>query len=229
MSPAVIAIVKGGLGNQLFIYAAARALALRTGRVLYLDSTRGYTQDDYGRSYRLNRFPITAEPMPEGWRIAPTLKHPRHKIIRALNKLLPRDQRSYFAERHHTPPTQLTALQPRRERITLLGYWQNEAYFADHAATIRAELAIPAPTDDQNRVLGEKLAAREGENAGGNGKAAARDIGGDGLLDRAPGIGRERADWREARRKRHGLMLRRGGSHRTNCIIRYTTARKGIA
>lgn len=161
MSPAVIAIVKGGLGNQLFIYAAARALALRTDRTLYLDSTRGYTQDDYGRSYRLNHFPITAEPMPEGWRIAPTLKHPRHKIIRALNKLLPRDQRSYFAERHHTPPTQLTALQPRRERITLLGYWQNEAYFADHAAAIRTELAIPAPTDDQNRVLGEKLAARE--------------------------------------------------------------------
>jgi hypothetical protein len=58
MSPAVIAIVKGGLGNQLFIYAAARALALRTGRTLHLDTTRGYTNDDYGRSYRLNRFPI---------------------------------------------------------------------------------------------------------------------------------------------------------------------------
>lgn len=161
MSSAVIAIVKGGLGNQLFIYATARALALRTDRALYLDSTRGYTKDDYGRSYRLNRFALKAEPMPEAWRIAPTLKHPRHKIIRALNKLLPRDQRTYFGEQRNTPPTQLTALQPRRERVTLLGYWQNEAYFADHAATIRTELAPPIPAEERNRALGEKFAQCE--------------------------------------------------------------------
>jgi hypothetical protein len=161
MSSAVIAIVKGGLGNQLFIYATARALALRTGRILYLDATRGYTKDDYGRSYRLNRFALKAELMPEAWRIAPTLKHPRHKIIRALNKLLPRDQRTYFGEQRNTPPTQLTALNPRRDRITLLGYWQNEAYFADHAAAIRSELSPPPPADEQNRALGEKFAACE--------------------------------------------------------------------
>jgi hypothetical protein len=161
MSAAVIAIVKGGSGNQIFIYAAARALALRTGRTLYLDSTRGYTKDDYGRSYRLNRLPIKAEAMPEAWRIAPGLKHPRHKIIRALNKLLPRNQRTYFGEQRHSSPTQLTALQPNRERITLLGYWQNEAYFADHAATIRAELTPQPPTDEKNRALGEKFAASD--------------------------------------------------------------------
>lgn len=159
MSSAVIAIVKGGLGNQLFIYAAARALALRTGRTLYLDANRGYTKDDYGRNYRLGRFPQRATLMPEEWRIAPTLKHPRHKIIRALNKFLPRDQRTYFAEQRHTSPAQLTALDPRRARITLLGYWQNEAYFTDHADTIRAELTPPSPTDPINQALGEKLAA----------------------------------------------------------------------
>jgi len=161
MSSAVIAIVKGGLGNQLFIYAAARALALRIGRPLYLDTTRGYTKDDYGRSYRLDRFPLKAEPMPEAWCIAPTLKHPRHKIIRALNKLLPRDQRTYLGEQRNTPPTQLTALKPRRDQITLLGYWQNEAYFADQATTIRIELTPPTPGDEQNRALGEKFAACE--------------------------------------------------------------------
>lgn len=161
MSPAVIAIVKGGLGNQLFIYAAARALALRTGRTLHLDTTRGYTNDDYGRSYRLNRFPIQVEPMREAWRIAAQLRHPRHKLIRAWNKLLPRDHRSYLAEQRHTPPAQLTALQPRRARITLLGYWQNEAYFTDHATTIRRELAPPTPADERNHALGEKLVASE--------------------------------------------------------------------
>jgi hypothetical protein len=161
MSFAVIAIVKGGLGNQLFIYAAARALALRTGRTLYLDAIRGYTKDDYGRNYRLGRFLQQAMPMPEEWRIAPTLKHPRHKIIRALNKFFPCNHRTYFAEQRDTSPTQLTALNPRRARITLLGYWQNEAYFADHADTIRAELTPPRPTDPTNQALGEKFAAGE--------------------------------------------------------------------
>lgn len=159
MSAAVIAIVKGGLGNQLFIYAAARALALRTGRTLHLDTTRGYTNDDYGRTYRLNHFPIQVGSMREDWRIAAHLKHPRHKIIRAFNKLLPRNQRTYFAEQRHAAPAQLTALQPRRERITLLGYWQNEAYFSDHAAPIRAELVPPTPADERSLALGEKFAA----------------------------------------------------------------------
>lgn len=159
--PAVIAIVKGGVGNQLFIYAAARALALRTGRTLHLDTTRGYTNDDYGRSYRLNGFPICVEPMREDWRIASHLKHPRHKIVRTLNKLLPRNHRNYFAERHLLPPSQLTALQPCRERITLLGYWQSEAYFADFASQIRAELAVPAPADERSLALGEKFTANE--------------------------------------------------------------------
>jgi hypothetical protein len=157
MSGTIIAIVKGGLGNQLFIYAAARALALRTGRHLFLDTKRGFLRDDYGRCYRLDRFPISAEAMPEAWRIAPTLRHPRHKIIRAWNKVLPRNWRGYFAERWNRPPSQLTTLQPRRERIVLLGYWQDEAYFADRAAELRGELSTPEPGDARNRALGRRL------------------------------------------------------------------------
>lgn len=156
---AIIAIVKGGLGNQLFIYAAARALALRTGRALYLDTKRGYTHDTFGRSYRLNWLPIIAKTMPEAWRVAPTLKHPRHKVIRALNKLLPRDRRNYVAERHHLDITQLTQLKPCRDHLTLLGYWQNEAYFANSAEMIRQELTPPEPTDSRNRELGRLFAS----------------------------------------------------------------------
>ena len=67
MGDAVVAIVKGGLGNQLFIYASARAFSLDKDRSLYLDQKRGYTHDKYERSYRLNRLPINAEAMPEAW------------------------------------------------------------------------------------------------------------------------------------------------------------------
>jgi len=158
MRPVVITIVKGGLGNQFFIYAAARALALRTNRSLFLDRRRGYTKETYGRSYRLDRFPIRAEIMPESWRVAPTLKHLGHKWVRAWNKLLPRDWRGYLAERHHLGAEQLTALEPRRGRVTLLGYWQDEAYFADQTDMIRHELTPPGPDDERNRELGRSLA-----------------------------------------------------------------------
>lgn len=158
---AVIAIVKGGLGNQLFIYAAARSLALRTGRELFLDQVRGFDRDGFGRSYRLDRFPIQAKPMPEAWRVAPSLKHPRHKLTRAISKLVPRNQRCYLAERHHLDAGQLTTLDPRAPRVTLLGYWQDERYFEEHAGVIRAELAPPAPQDERNRALGDELAAGE--------------------------------------------------------------------
>lgn len=161
MADAVIAIIKGGLGNQLFIYSAARAFALRTGRDLYIDNKRGFTHDGYGRSYRLDRFPTVAKAMPEEWRVAPTLKHLRHKAIRAWNKMLPRDWRTYLAQRWDLPPTQLTSRDPRRERVTLNGYWPDEAFFEDHSERIRAEVSPPAPTDETNLSLGVALS---GEN-----------------------------------------------------------------
>jgi hypothetical protein len=99
--------------------------------------------------------------MPEEWRVALTLRYPRHKLIRALNKLLPRNQRSYLAERHHLDARQLTALRPVRERVTLLGYWQDEAYFANQADVIRRELVPPEPADARNRDLGREMAADE--------------------------------------------------------------------
>jgi len=154
---AVIAIVKGGLGNQMFIYAAARALALRTGRSLWLDSRRGFASDRYGRDFRLDRFDHAAREIPEAWRVAPTLRHPRHKWIRAWSKLLPRDVRAYIAERRGRGADQLTDLRPWRRRVTLLGYWQDEAYFADEAAAIGRELSPPAPIDARNLALGEEI------------------------------------------------------------------------
>lgn len=158
MAKAVIAIIKGGLGNQLFIYSAGRAFALRTGRDFYVDDRRGFTHDNYGRCYRLKHFPIEAKTMPEAWRVAPTLKHLRHKAIRAWNKMLPRDWRTYIAQRWDLPATQLTQLAPVRQRVTLNGYWPDEAFFEDFAETIRKETSPPAPMDPINLELGEELA-----------------------------------------------------------------------
>ena len=59
-----VAMIKGGLGNQLFAYAAARAYAIRTRRELLLDHASGYARDGYGRAYKLNLFPVAAAEAP---------------------------------------------------------------------------------------------------------------------------------------------------------------------
>jgi hypothetical protein len=56
--PALIVRLKGGLGNQLFEYAAAHALALRSQVPLWLDTTSGFRGDPYGRRYELGSFKV---------------------------------------------------------------------------------------------------------------------------------------------------------------------------
>lgn len=153
----IISIIKGGLGNQLFTYAAGRALALRHGRKFYVDSRLGYINDSYGRKYLLDRFPIKAGVLPESWRIAPTLKHPKHKLIRAFSKYIPLDERSYISQKWDTDGEELLRLCPKRRRVTINGYWSNEKLFLSAASEIRCELSPPVPSGVENQELGQKL------------------------------------------------------------------------
>lgn len=56
-SPSVVVRLEGGLGNQMFQYAAGRAVALRTGRALVLDPS-AIPRGPSGRAYALASFGI---------------------------------------------------------------------------------------------------------------------------------------------------------------------------
>ena len=161
MDRTITTMVKGGLGNQMFCYAAARALALRTGRTLWLDTVSGFRRDGYGRAVQLGRFPVTAGLAPAQLRLGDDPRHQQHRLARALARLLPRDWCRYLAEDPAAGPAQLTALAPRRRHLYLNGYWQDERYFANHAATIRRELSPPAPADAENREIARTIDAAE--------------------------------------------------------------------
>ncbi|MCU0795284.1 MAG: alpha-1,2-fucosyltransferase [Akkermansiaceae bacterium] len=156
MNPAVVAIIKGGLGNQLFGYAAARAYALRSGRELWIDDRSGYHRDGYGRSYRLQRFPIAARPADPRFQLGDPKKL-RHKWVRSLNKILPTHLRNYHAERSGQPAAGLIDFHSNRETIYLNGYWQDEACFSDFAAPIRQELDPPALKSPEDRELEREI------------------------------------------------------------------------
>ena len=158
MTRAVVAMIKGGLGNQLFAYAAARAYAIRTRRELWLDEVSGFGRDQYGRSYKLDQFPIAATPATPRWRLGDP-KGLKHKAIRSINKLLPNPIGAYLAEDPELPETQLTSFISTRKVVRLNGYWQSEKYFAERASTIRRELQPPPFTDGPDADLEAELAA----------------------------------------------------------------------
>lgn len=158
MNRAVVAIIKGGLGNQLFAYAAARAYAIRTGRDLFLDDRSGYIRDGYQRTYLLDRFPITAAPAPPRLQLGDP-KGPRHKAVRTLNKLLPAPFKAYLAEDSQLSETQLTSFICNRRVVRLNGYWQSEKYFAGRASIIRKELQPPPFPDGPDADLESSLAS----------------------------------------------------------------------
>ena len=55
-----------GLGNQMFMYAAGRALAIRLGASLELDVSRFPRDRVYRRVYLLDRFPIEGKTVSNG-------------------------------------------------------------------------------------------------------------------------------------------------------------------
>lgn len=152
----VVAMIKGGLGNQMFTYAAARSYALGRKRELWLDDSSGYERDRYQRTYLLDRFPVAAAPAPDEVRLGGS-RSGRHRRTRWLNRLLPENQQNYLSEKRGRRSSQLNAFQSRREVVYLNGYWQNESYFHQHADLIRSELEPPPLSGEADLEIEREL------------------------------------------------------------------------
>jgi len=149
----VIVRIKGGLGNQLFCYAAARRLALINNAELVIDDITGFTRDNqYYRQYALDRFSIPVRKATAIERLEPF-----ERCRRAALKWSSR--RKVFAERRYLEQEGLdfdARLLTVRVQDTLFldGLWQSEGYFKDVEQIVREDLRITPPTD----VLGQCLA-----------------------------------------------------------------------
>lgn len=161
MRPYVIARIFGGIGNQLFCYAAARRLALANRVPLRLDACSGFVRDGYRRQYLLDQFAIAAKEAT----VWESFMHPAGRARRGsvilLNQLLPFERRWYIQEvAPHRFDTRLWSF--RVERPTYVsGYWQSERYFADVMETIRSELAFTLPHSTESARLATEMEATE--------------------------------------------------------------------
>jgi hypothetical protein len=139
----------GGLGNQLFSYAAARRLALISNSELIIDHISGFRYDYcYKRSYQLDHFNIPCRKASASERLEP-FGRIRRRVLINWSRCLPFDKRSYLVQAGFDFDNRLLDLRPTK-KLYLEGYWQSELYFSDFQSQIRADLCICPPTDSAN-------------------------------------------------------------------------------
>lgn len=154
-----IAELTGGLGNQLFQYAAARALCLREQRALLF--AFHLHRSDTRRRFMLDAFRLAADVPP---RVLGTLRlcklGLRSPVMarkagalwqRAVCRLERLRERSFRYE----------PLAGSADGVVLEGYFQSFRYFADHQREIHGELSLARPASGANALL---LSRMQSEN-----------------------------------------------------------------
>lgn len=157
----VIVRIKGGLGNQLFCYAAARRLALANKAELVIDDVTGFARDiQYRRRYMLDKFSITARKATPAERLEPFERY-RRGLAMYLSRRKPFEKRPYLEQEGLNFDRRLLDLKVYGS-LYLDGYWHSEEYFKDVEERLREDLRMMSPTDEQNLRLGAEIASGSG-------------------------------------------------------------------
>ena len=155
----IISRIFGGIGNQLFIYAASRRLALKNNVELVLDHVSGFTYDkDFLRYYQLDHFNINSRKATASERLEP-FSRIRKYLKRSRNKKLPFEQRSYIQQEGTGFEPKLLNFQPKC-KVYIEGYWQSENHFKDVEFQIKEELYIYPPNDLENLAMLRKIKSK---------------------------------------------------------------------
>ena len=131
----VIVYIMGGIGNQLYQYAAGRRLAHKLNTELKLDVT--FYEHDNLRPYALNLFNIKE-----------SIATPEE--ISAMKKFMEPQPARFIPEILNFP-----------DNVWLYGYWQYEEYFADISDILRREFTLKNSLSPVAQHWKEKILAAE--------------------------------------------------------------------
>jgi hypothetical protein len=154
-SKCIISRLECGLGNQLFQYAAGRAVSLRLGCPLHLD-TRWY--QNFKRPFELDAFRIEATVVGrlEAFRVRLSTG-PRIKPLRsALNALLPGLILPSLVDAEAGYDPRLAEVD---RSVYLHGFWQSPRYFETIREQLLEELAFKRAPDAENQNTLDAIAA----------------------------------------------------------------------
>ncbi|MES2363878.1 MAG: alpha-1,2-fucosyltransferase [Pseudomonadota bacterium] len=148
----VITKLLGGLGNQMFQYAAGRSLALANGCELKFD-TSAFERYLIHSGYALETFNVAAgiASSAEVRKLTGSI----HKIPRMILHKLGMQGERYFREKGFDFDPSLLE---RRAPVYIEGYWQSYKYFEKFADQIRSELTPGQPPQGRNLQLAQNIA-----------------------------------------------------------------------
>jgi hypothetical protein len=148
----LICRIKGGLGNQLFCYAAAKRLAIINRCELIIDYKTGFTRDYlFKRKYSLNNFNIKSKLATDS-----EMLYPYERVMRAIqkykNKIRRYENRDYITEEINCFDDRLLNFKIKHPITYIDGLWQSEKYFSDINGMIRKDLQFKIDLDAQNTM-----------------------------------------------------------------------------
>jgi hypothetical protein len=152
----IIVRIKGGIGNQLFCYAAARRLSLVNNVELVIDNVTGFVRDKkYQRQYSLDHFNIPVRKATSAERMEPFERY-RRGVMKWLSRRKPFEKRHYLEQEGTDFDERLLTLMVKKN-LYLDGLWQSEEYFKDEENAIREDLQISPPTDALNLRIADEI------------------------------------------------------------------------
>lgn len=156
MRPKLIVRLSGGLGNQMFGYAAARRLAIKTGAELVVDPWSGFVRDTvYGRRFALGPFAIAARMATTSEMLRP-FERARRALLKRREARKPYDARRYVVQDEDAFEARLLT-KPVMGTTFIEGVWPSEDYFLDVACQVRADFALKAMPHGRVEVLGQQM------------------------------------------------------------------------
>lgn len=152
----------GGLGNQMFIYAMARAMSLRNGVNMAFNLKRGFEMDrEYNRKLELSHFNVM---LPTA--CLSTFDFAGGRSVKKISKIIKRNillpNYLYIEEQRFQDVDILYHFQKEMtsmgyKNVYLDGYWQSPLYFDDYSDVIRDDFRIvskiPADVEDELSYL----------------------------------------------------------------------------
>lgn len=152
----LIAEISGGLGNQMFQYAAARAFSLETGADLKLERRSGFVFDfRYRRKFELDKLETKFSNSSIQHSLLFYSNRLNSFVESRLNFRLLKSNKQRLISDLDFEFVDFSKIVVKSKNIRMSGYFQDPRYFEKYRAMILRELQAPTPTDVRILELGD--------------------------------------------------------------------------